>query len=293
MKGMMMLAAVFCCVVSMWAQQPQENRNQRYNITLGTVQYVHHNEKMSTGDAVGKVLTGVLTGQTSVQATKYEADVKSAIVKGLSSAYRFRYDETPVLSGDDIKDGSLIVDAVITNIQSNSSTRTWKDREDKTHVDTYYTGVAEAMLTVKDLKTGEVIATPTLSGRGAANSNFSTSDQAIRDAIGRLSGNIAGWLNKYKPLQANIIEGASAKKDKQKEVYIDLGSNEGAFAGLHMEVYVIRNISGREAKSQIGKLKVEAVEGEDISRCKVQSGGKEIKAAIDAGMQLRVITADK
>lgn len=293
MKGMMMLAAVFCCVVSMWAQQPQENRNQRYNITLGTVQYVHHNEKMSTGDAVGKVLTGVLTGQTSVQATKYEADVKSAIVKGLSSAYRFRYDETPVLSGDDIKDGSLIVDAVITNIQSNSSTRTWKDKEDKTHVDTYYTGVAEAMLTVKDLKTGEVIATPTLSGRGAANSNFSTSDQAIRDAIGRLSGNIAGWLNKYKPLQANIIEGASAKKDKQKEVYIDLGSNEGAFAGLHMEVYVIRNISGREAKSQIGKLKVEAVEGEDISRCKVQSGGKEIKAAIDAGMQLRVITADK
>lgn len=293
MKGMMMLAAVFCCVVSMWAQQPQENRNQRYNITLGTVQYVHHNEKMSTGDAVGKVLTGVLTGQTSVQATKYEADVKSAIVKGLSSAYRFRYDETPVLSGDDIKDGSLIVDAVITNIQSNSSTRTWKDKEDKTHVDTYYTGVAEAMLTVKDLKTGEVIATPTLSGRGAANSNFSTSDQAIRDAIGRLSGNIAGWLNKYKSLQANIIEGASAKKDKQKEVYIDLGSNEGAFAGLHMEVYVIRNISGREAKSQIGKLKVEAVEGEDISRCKVQSGGKEIKAAIDAGMQLRVITADK
>ena len=288
-----MLAAVFCCVVSMWAQQPQENRNQRYNITLGTVQYVHHNEKMSTGDAVGKVLTGVLTGQTSVQATKYEADVKSAIVKGLSSAYRFRYDETPVLSGDDIKDGSLIVDAVITNIQSNSSTRTWKDKEDKTHVDTYYTGVAEAMLTVKDLKTGEVIATPTLSGRGAANSNFSTSDRAIRDAIGRLSGNIAGWLNKYKPLQANIIEGASAKKDKQKEVYIDLGSNEGAFAGLHMEVYVIRNISGREAKSQIGKLKVEAVEGEDISRCKVQSGGKEIKAAIDAGMQLRVITADK
>lgn len=288
-----MLAAVFCCVVSMWAQQPQENRNQRYNITLGTVQYVHHNEKMSTGDAVGKVLTGVLTGQTSVQATKYEADVKSAIVKGLSSAYRFRYDETPVLSGDDIKDGSLIVDAVITNIQSNSSTRTWKDKEDKTHVDTYYTGVAEAMLTVKDLKTGEVIATPTLSGRGAANSNFSTSDQAIRDAIGRLSGNIAGWLNKYKPLQANIIEGASAKKDKQKEVYIDLGSNEGAFAGLHMEVYVIRNISGREAKSQIGKLKVEAVEGEDISRCKVQSGGKEIKAAIDAGMQLRVIIADK
>ena len=44
-----------------------------------------------------------------------------------------------------------------------------------------------------------------------------------------LSASIAGWLNKYRPLQANIIEGSVAKKDKQKEVYIDLGSSEGAF----------------------------------------------------------------
>lgn len=85
----------------------------------------------------------------------------------------------------------------------------------------------------------------------------------------------------------------SNKKDKQKEVYIDLGSNEGAFEGLHMGVYIVKTVAGREAKSQIGKLKIEAVEGDDISRCKVQSGGKEIKAAIDAGQQLQVTSIDK
>jgi hypothetical protein len=100
------------------------------------------------------------------------------------------------------------------------------------------------------------------------------------------------WLNKYRPLQANILEGGATKKDKQKEVYIDLGSNEGAFEGLHMAVYTIKIIAGREAKSQIGKLKIEAVEGVDISRCKVQSGGKDIKAALDAGQQLQVISID-
>ena len=94
------------------------------------------------------------------------------------------------------------------------------------------------------------------------------------------------------PLQANIIEGAAAKKDKQKEVYIDLGNSEGAYTGLHMGVYIVKTIAGREAKSQIGKLKIEAVEGDDISRCKVQSGGKDIKAAIDAGEQLLVISID-
>ena len=87
----MTLAAVLCCSISVSAQDSQEGRNRAYNITLGNVQYTHHDEKLSAGEAVGKVLTGVLTGKTSVQATKYEDDVKSAIIKGLSSAYRFRF----------------------------------------------------------------------------------------------------------------------------------------------------------------------------------------------------------
>ena len=132
-----------------------------------------------------------------------------------------------------------------------------------------------------------------MKGQGSANSSFSTSDQAVRDAIGKLSSRITIWLNNFRPLQASIIEGAAAKKDKQKEVYIDLGSSEGAFEGLHMGVYIVKTVAGREAKSQIGTLKIEAVEGDDISRCKVQSGGKDIKAAIDEGEKLLVISIDK
>ena len=71
-----------------------------------------------------------------------------------------------------------------------------------------------------------------------------------------------------------------------------MGSGEGAFEGLHMGVYEVKNIAGREARSEIGKLKIVAVEGDDVSRCKVQSGGKDIKAAIDAGQQLKVISID-
>jgi hypothetical protein len=59
-----------------------------------------------------------------------------------------------------------------------------------------------------------------------------------------------------------------------------------------MGVFQVKKIGGREAKSQIGKLKIEAVEGDDISSCKVQSGGKDIKAAIDAREKLRVISID-
>lgn len=288
----MTLAAVLCCAMTVSAQGSQEGRNRTYRITLNDVQYAHHDEKMSAGEAVGKILTGALTGQTSVQATEYEDDVKNAIIKGLSGAYRFRYNDGLLRIGDVVEDGNLVVDAIITNIQANSSSRTWKDKDDKTQVSTTYTGVAEVMLTLKDAKTGEVMANPTVKGQGITGSSYSTSDKAIQDALNGLSNRITAWLNKYRPLQANVIEGGAAKKDKQKEVYIDLGSNEGAFVGLHMGVYLVKTVAGREAKSQIGKLKIEAVEGDDISRCKVQSGGKDIKTALDAGQQLQVISID-
>lgn len=285
------LAAVICCTIAVSAQEgtpATEQRNQKLKILLNNVEYTHRDEKLSAGETVGKILTGVLTGQTSVQASKYEDDVKNGIIKGLSGAHLFVYDDGLLGIDDLAKEGTIAVNAVITNIQAKSDTRTWKDKEDKVHTSTTYTGIVEAMLTLKDAKTGQVIANPSLNGRGMGFSSSSTSEQAIREAIGRLSNNITAWLNKYRPLKANILEGATAKKTKQKEVYIDLGSREGAYVGLHMGVYQVKIVAGREAKSQVGKLKIEAIEGDDISLCKVQSGGKDIKALLDAGEKLVV-----
>ena len=59
-----MAAAAITLMTIASAQDAQEGRNQVYNITLGDVQYAHSGEKMSAGEAVGKVLTGVLTGQS-------------------------------------------------------------------------------------------------------------------------------------------------------------------------------------------------------------------------------------
>ena len=192
MKKIILTAmAVFCCAMTMTAQEPQAGRNSTYRITLNNVQYAHHNEKMSTGDAIGKALTGVLTGKMEVQATKYEGDVKNAIVRGLSSAYRFRYNDGLVELADIAGDGNIIVNAVITNIQAKSDSRSWRDKDDKLQVTSSYQGFVEVMLTLKDAKSGEIIATPTLSGSGMGNSTFSDQDKAIRDAINRLAGRIS------------------------------------------------------------------------------------------------------
>ena len=290
-KILMTIAAVLCCSLTVSAQDTQTNRNQVYNIMLNNVEYTHRDEKLSAGEAVDQILSGVLTGQTSVQASKYEDDVKNAIIKGLSGAHRFRYNDGLAQLKDVVQEGNIVVNAVITNIQAESSTSSLKLKDD-VKPSTTYRGIVEAMLTLKDLKTGEVIANPSFGGKGTSFSSYSTSDKAIKEAIAHFATRITAWLNKYSPLQANIIEGTAAKKDKQKEVYIDLGSSEGAYEGLHMGVFQVKKIGGREAKSQIGKLKIESIEGEDVSRCKVQNGGKDIKAALDAGENLKVISVD-
>lgn len=289
-KFQLTLAAVLCCTMTAFAQT---DRNRTYRITLNNVQYAHHGEKMSADDAVGKILSGVVTGQTSVQATEYEEDAKNAIIKGLSSAYRFRFNNGLLQLDDITEEGNIVVDAVIINLQTSSDGKSLTDKKTDYKTSTTYNGIAEVMLTLKDARCGEIIANTIVKGKSGGFPSPNSSEKAMNSALGSLSHNIAAWLNNYRPLRANIIEGAVAKKDKQKEVYIDLGSNEGAFVGLQMGVYTIKTVAGHEAKSQIGKLRIEAVEGDDISRCKVQSGGKDIKAAIDAGQQLQVTSIDK
>ena len=144
-KNLLTMAALLCCtIITTSAQDVDPDRNRTYNIVLNNVQYTHRDEKMSAGEAVGAVLTGVLTGQTSVEATKYESDVKGAIIKGLSGAHRFHYNDGLVQVSDVAEEGNIAVNALITNINASSSSRTWKDKEDKVHVDTYYRGEVDA-----------------------------------------------------------------------------------------------------------------------------------------------------
>ena len=82
------------------------------------------------------------------------------------------------------------------------------------------------------------------------------------------------------------------KNDKQKDLYIDLGAAHGLREGTHFTVYVVGSIGGKETRRQIGRLKVNAIEGDEVSRCKVSSGGKDIKAALDAQQQLLIISTD-
>ena len=94
------------------------------------------------------------------------------------------------------------------------------------------------------------------------------------------------------PFSARIIERGTVKGEKQKELYIDLGAAHGVREGTHFDVYVIGSIGGKETRQEIGRLKVKEVKGDEVSLCKVTSGSKEVKAALDSNQQLLIISTD-
>lgn len=286
-KKMLLTAALCCCAMFVSAQV---ERNQVYNIFLGEVKYSNPNDRLTSTDALGQIMRAAVTGKATVQAPEYQEVVKTAVVNGLSRAYRYRLSERQAQFGDASEVGNLVADVNITNIAASSETSSYKDKNGRTHISTKYRGDVDVTITLTDVGTGDVLGSPSFSASGTSSSATPSQEEAFRNGMGLFVNRITNWLNQTLPLQANIIEGNAVKKDKQKTVYIDLGNREGAYAGIHFGVYVITMVAGREARQQIGKLKVESVMGDDISLCKVQSGGKDIKKAIDAGKQLLVIS---
>jgi len=268
----------------------QTNRNGHATISINNLNYTQKEQKKkNAGSIIGAIADALITGQTTTQQDGYKDAVRAAVVKGFAQARRISAIDG-LLSVDEVASGSAFyVDVTVSNISTTTKTEL---SADKTKTKTYHKGIIGLMIHIKDAQTDQVVNSPAFNVSETDVAWMETAEGALNKALFRLSSDITSYCNRWLPLSANIIEGTSNKKDKQKEVYIDLGSREGAAKGLHMAVYTTKTIAGKIAKHQIGKLKIETVEGDDISLCKVQSGGKDIKEAIDAGTSLLVTTID-
>ena len=276
------------CLVCSMAAFAQEGRNARVTVSMNNLNYTVKEQKKELG-AILEVIADALGGQTTTQQDGYQDAVRAAIVKGLSQSHRITVIDGQLSEEEASRPNSYYVDATISNI---STTKKIEQSSDKKKTYTYYKALIGSTLHIKDASNDGVVASPAFNISETDLSWVETADGALMKALDRLSSRITAYCNRWLPLSANILEGAREKKDKQKEVYIDLGESEGAYKGLHLAVYTVKTVAGKEAKRQIGKLKIEEVQGEDVSLCKVQSGGKDIKAAIDAGENLVVMTTD-
>lgn len=147
----------------------------------------------------------------------------------------------------------------------------------------YYSASVAYTLKVINPKDGTLVGSKTLKhGEGITDvCTGSTPDEAISRASAKAVKAVREFVDENFKVEGTILEINAVKKDEAKEVYISLGSAHGVSEGTYFGVFMKREIAGRTSFKEIGRLKVDAVEGEDISLCEVKKGGEEIKKAMD------------
>lgn len=268
----------------------QSSRNNLIKVSVGDIRYVNKAptaKKQSAGSIIADIATTAVTGKNTTQHDEYAPSVREAIVKALSNVVRFR-----VIDGgfhpDEIAEGeeALYADGSINSITgiSQVTPNTVKGKlAEQTHK-----VLVNITLNLKDARTDEAVDSHIFGITDSDMSWMTSADKALNDAITRLSTRISEYYNGSFPLHATIVERGEAKKDKQNTVYIDLGSLYRVGKGQQFNIYLLKTIAGREARQEIGRLKVEEVMGDDLSLCKVTRGEKEVKAALDEGKTLVV-----
>ena len=273
------------------ALRAQTSRNSFLKVSVGDIRYVDkaQNKKQTVGSILTDLATTAVTGKSTTQHDEYAPSVREAIVKALSDVIRFR-----VIDGDfrsdelASNDEALYVDGTINSITGTSqvSPSTVKDKP----AEQSYKVLINVTLNLKDARTDEAVDSHIFSMTDSDISWMTTADKALNDAIDRLASRISEYYNHRYPLHGSIVERGEEKKDKQRTVYIDLGNNCRAEKGQQFNIYVLKSIAGREARQEIGRLKIEEVMGDDLSLCKVTKGEKEVKTALDQEKTLVIIS---
>jgi hypothetical protein len=285
----MKMKKTICAMFALLAVMPAvaQDPNGMQNVSVCELNYTVKEEKVSEAVQVVSAVLDVLADQVKTEQVGYVDAVRASVIMALGNVRRFTVSDG--LQVPPNEDTDIIIDGIINYISTTRELKLTSNKKDK--VPQFYAQIG-VTLNLKDAATGNVINSQVFEVNKTSWSWFKSDESAIKDALESMRKRIVRYYNTAYPYSANILERGIEKKDKQKDVYIDLGSAHGLREGTHFDVYIVGSIGGKETRKQIGRLKVSAVEGDEVSRCKVSSGGKDIKAALDANKQLLIISTD-
>ena len=285
----MKMKKTICAMFALLAVMPAvaQDPNGMQNVSVCELNYTVKEEKVSEAVQVVSAVLDVLADQVKTEQVGYVDAVRASVIMALGNVRRFTVSDG--LQVPPNEDTDIIIDGIINYISTTRELKLTSNKKDK--VPQFYAQIG-VTLNLKDAATGNVINSQVFEVNKTSWSWFKSDESAIKDALESMRKRIGRYYNTAYPYSANILERGIEKKDKQKDVYIDLGSAHGLREGTHFDVYIVGSIGGKETRKQIGRLKVSAVEGDEVSRCKVSSGGKDIKAALDANKQLLIISTD-
>ncbi len=127
-------------------------------------------------------------------------------------------------------------------------------------------------LSIVDLSRDIVTASTAIYKTGTGD-NF---HEAMANGIDDLKKPIKKFILDKLPYYGKILEVTESKGNEAKMLYISIGSKVGITKGQKLAVKAAALAAGRPYYRSLGVVKVEEVEGEFGSRCKVTEGGDKI-----------------
>lgn len=279
------------------AAQTEEAPNPNFIINLytGDITYTPRTADPKTSSKVLDAIASVVAGEYTEDHDGYADAVRAEILKGFSKTYRLRVLDKQFDQNVDNPKFALLLDGVIASVTTTTKVSV-EERKDKNgkktkYSTTTYQAAVHFTLNLKNIETKEIVNSHSFTVASSEYSTwFSTKQSALDKAMAAVSKVVYNYYDELYPLTAHILELGLAKHDKQKELYIDLGSKHGVYEGLTFGVYKIKMVAGREGRTFLGRIKIKKVEGADISFCKVVSGGKDIKKCLDDDEPLLIIS---
>lgn len=157
----------------------------------------------------------------------------------------------------------------------------------------YYTGNVVFTLKVVSTEDGTLVGSETYQYSNMNAGSGSSADAALYETLGMVKNAMVEFASKYFNVKGAIVEMGEMKNGKLQTCYINLGSSSGIVKGDLMFVNEIKMIAGVEGREPVGKLKVEAIVADGLSKCKVVSGSDAILSAFQAGHELLVEGKEK
>lgn len=260
-------------------QAQDKSENAVYNVYLAEAKYTHAEEKVdkSVAGQVTAILNAAASKTTTTEMSGYVPAVGTAVKRAVANFARLALKEGDAPQSP--AEGDILITVEVTSLGVSSSYKDGKAKDG---------GFVKATIALKDLATGEIIGTRAFSEEREVGIYATTKEKALTNAIDNLQSDVKKYLWELFPASGTVLEASETKKDKVKAVYIDLGSADGVYKGQYFKVMKTGNVGGHATKREIGRLKIESIQGEEVSECKVVKGDEAIKEALDNGSKMTV-----
>lgn len=297
-KAMMLLLACAFCTVSVYAQDAVTEDKGKPNVFIDYFSAPKGVPFAWIESLRNSVISGINeTGRVAL----IDVDSRSAL-----AIEKERRESGEVVAGDDMERLKVMTSEganyLIQGHVGTFETSLHKDKEGKQ----YWRATCSYTLKVINPADGKLVVTKNFNhGDGfLLTVKKDTKEGAVAELCSQAKYSMRDLVDEAFKMEGLIIQIVEKKKkDKEaKTVYINIGSKHGVNENTYFSVCVENKISlktgngetiERVSQKEIGRIKAEVVEGEDITLCEVKKGGEEILKAFVEEQKLVVKSISK